>query len=265
VIDPNISAWRREVCGDLTSTLEFADPDTSWPALPDTSGNIGEADATCRFNAPRVPNRQALPRQEAGQRPACALPYELHADGRVDSVASHFWIDFANTGSAGAAFNVYSQNRSDGPWFYTVGAGKEVSDYWSAVSYTSGRYDLRAYGPNGFLREFIGDMLLAGAGKAQPEIETIHDATGGSIILRLRNNGSAPCTLTVKPNRYSTEAARTHTLAAGTSVDDAWAIADHGHWYDLSITSSSDASYLRRLAGHMETGAASMSDPAIGA
>jgi phospholipase C len=265
VIDPNISAWRREVCGDLTSALEFADPDNSWPALPDTAGNIGEADATCRFKPPRVPSKQVLPRQEAGQRPACALPYELHASGRVDSIAGRFWIDFANTGSAGAAFNVYSQNRSDGPWFYTVGAGKEVSDYWSAVSYTAGRYDLRVHGPNGFLREFMGDVLLAGEGKAQPEVEALYDPAGGRVVLRLRNNGSTSCTLTVKPNRYSTAAARTHTLSAGAHVDDAWAIAGNGHWYDLSITSSSDANFLRRLAGHMETGAASVSDPAIGA
>jgi phospholipase C len=27
VMEPNISAWRRAVCGDLTSAFNFADPD----------------------------------------------------------------------------------------------------------------------------------------------------------------------------------------------------------------------------------------------
>ncbi|HEY0660241.1 MAG TPA: phospholipase C, phosphocholine-specific [Lysobacter sp.] len=265
VMEPNISAWRRAVCGDLTTTLEFADPDNAWPALPDIDGNISEADATCKLAMPRVPTKQTMPRQELGQRPACALPYELQVKGRVDIAAGKYWLDFANTGSAGAGFNVYSANRSDGPWFYTVESGKQLSDYWSAVSVTAGKYDLRAFGPNGFLREFKGDLLLAGTGRAQPEVESIYDPAGGHVVLRLRNTGSATCTLTVKPNRYSNAAARTHVLGAGASVDDAWSIAGVGHWYDLSVTSSSDAGYLRRLAGHVETGLASISDPAIGA
>ena len=36
-----------------------------------------------------------------------------------------------------------------------------------------------------------------------------------------------------------------------------------GHWYDLSTITSNDARYLRRFAGHVETGAASITDPAI--
>lgn len=264
VPEPNISAWRRAVCGDLTTALEFADPDTAWPTLPDTSGSIGDADASCALSPPRVPSKQVMPNQESGRRPACALPYALHVHGRVDIAAGKYWLDFINSGASGAGFNVYSQNRSDGPWFYTVEAGKQLSDYWSSVQYTAGKYDLRAFGPNGFLREFKGDILLAGTGKAQPEVETIYDAANGRLLLRLRNKGTAACTLTVKPNRYSNEPARTHALGAGASVDDVWSIAGSDHWYDLSITSSSDSGYLRRLAGHLETGTASFSDPAYG-
>jgi phospholipase C len=35
-------------------------------------------------------------------------------------------------------------------------------------------------------------------------------------------------------------------------------------WYDLSITIDSDSTFKRRLAGHVETGKSSMSDPALG-
>lgn len=34
-------------------------------------------------------------------------------------------------------------------------------------------------------------------------------------------------------------------------------------WYDLTVTSDRDPGYRRRLAGHIETGAPSTSDPAI--
>jgi hypothetical protein len=35
-------------------------------------------------------------------------------------------------------------------------------------------------------------------------------------------------------------------------------------WYDVSVTSDANPQYLRRLAGHVETGEPSVSDPALG-
>ena len=265
VVDPNIGAWRRAVCGDLTSTLDFARTDTAWPILPNTRGHLDAADAACKLAPPQVPAQHALPRQEPGQRPARALPYALHVHSRVDAAAGRIRLDFVNDGAAGIAVNVHAPERDDGPWFYTVEAGKRLSDDWGTASTGAGRYDLRAFGPNGFLREFRGDLLLAGAGHAQPDVQAGYDAIGGRIVLRLHNPGAVSCTLTVKPNLYSDAPARAHDLAAGATIEDAWPIRDCGHWYDLAITSSSDAGFLRRLAGHLETGLPSVSDPAIGA
>ena len=180
--------------------------------------------------------------------------------GRADAGAGRYRLDFVNEGEAGAGFNVYSGLREDGPWFYTVEAGKRLSDDWDAVAY--GGYDLRAFGPNGFLREFRGGWRDA---RALPEADAEYDAERGQLRLRLRNDGDAACVLTVAPNRYSGEAPRTHALAAGANAVDVWDIAASDHWYDLSVSSDSDPRYLRRIAGHVETGRASMSDPAIGA
>jgi phospholipase C len=38
----------------------------------------------------------------------------------------------------------------------------------------------------------------------------------------------------------------------------------HG-WYDVTITSSGDTAFVRHLAGHVESGRVSISDPALGA
>jgi len=75
---PNISAWRRGVTGDLTSTLQVVSPDPSVPALPLTEGladprvlrecnaaQIAGADVTVA-SLP-VPSAQGMPRQEPGQ------------------------------------------------------------------------------------------------------------------------------------------------------------------------------------------------------
>jgi phospholipase C len=32
-------------------------------------------------------------------------------------------------------------------------------------------------------------------------------------------------------------------------------------WYDLKVTSDADSTFVRRVAGHVETGRPSMSDP----
>lgn len=39
---------------------------------------------------------------------------------------------------------------------------------------------------------------------------------------------------------------------------------DGDGWYDVTVTSSGDQRYLRRLAGHLEDGRSSNSDPALG-
>ncbi len=158
---------------------------------------------------------------------------------------------------------MYSRNRGDGPWYYTLGAGTGLSDYWSAQRYTGGLYDLTVHGPNGFMRQFKGDLNKVIAGGANPELRVSYTSASG-LQLQLRNSGGAACTITLKPNFYSGEPARTIQLASGASVVIAWSVAASGGWYDLSLTQSADAGWLRRVAGRVENGLPGWSDPAIG-
>ncbi|GAB3095636.1 phosphocholine-specific phospholipase C [Lysobacter terrae] len=266
VAEPNIGAWRRAVTGDLSTAFDFANPNAAWPSLPDTGTSMTNADQSCALRTPTAPNKASMPRQELGSRPARALPYSLHVNGRLEAASGRYWLDFGNDGVAGAGLTVYARNRSDGPWFYTLGANTQLSDYWSAAQYTAGRYDLSVYGPNGFLRVFQGDLFKATAqGGANPEVQASYDVVNQQLLLRFTNTGSGACTLTLHPNLYSSAAARLYALAAGASITDTWPLTAGGRWYDLSITSNSDTTYLRRIAGHLETGAPSVSDPAIGA
>jgi phospholipase C len=243
VREPNISAWRRSVCGDLTSAFDFARTDPKVPALPDTAGYAPPDRERHPDYVPQVPAHGVLPKQERGLRPARALPYDLAADARVSG--GNVTLTFANHGRAGATFTVTSPTGD--PKSYTAGAGRSLS----ATLPAAGGYDFTAHGPNGFVRQFRG----AAAG---PEVSVRCD--GADLTLVLTNGGGTPVRLTVK-DAYGRRSA-TRLLRPGARVVEHVDTGRSNHWYDVSVVSDHDAKFLRRLAGHVETGRPSTSDPA---
>ncbi len=69
--EPNISAWRRRICGDLTATLDLTRADHSIPSLPKTTPLATRSNAACAVNPLGRPplQHQRLPAQEPGRRP----------------------------------------------------------------------------------------------------------------------------------------------------------------------------------------------------
>ena len=78
----------------------------------------------------------------------------------------------------------------------------------------------------------------------------------------MANPGTTPVRLTVTPALYPAGPARHHLLAPGMTVVDTWPLKDSAGWYDLTVTAASSTTFLRRLAGRVETGRPSTSDPA---
>ena len=107
VREPNISAWRRAVCGDLTSAFDFANPHNTHYAenLPDTVELAERARALPTTTTPPTPDLPRLPVQDRGARPSRALPYELQVNAAVKAGA--VVLTFVNSGEAGACFHVY--------------------------------------------------------------------------------------------------------------------------------------------------------------
>ncbi|HEY9131039.1 MAG TPA: phospholipase C, phosphocholine-specific [Dyella sp.] len=255
VVEPNISPWRRAVCGDLTSVFDFTAGDTAWPSLPETNGYPAEADAQCsNLPEPTVPLAPSMPSPESNRRRlARALPYELDIQGSLDTAGRQYRLRFANTGGAGAVFQVYAAHRDDGPRRYTVEAGKTLADDWSSES----AYQLEAHGPNGFLRVWNGHIATA---DAMPETSLAYDPANRRVHLTMHNEGSRACTFTVK-NGYTDEDVRMYSVPARGTETDSWDLRDLANWYDLSVTVAEADRWLRRLAGHMEDGVASLSEP----
>ncbi|WP_433570621.1 phosphocholine-specific phospholipase C [Streptomyces sp. CA-251247] len=255
VAEPNISPWRRAICGDLTSAFDFGLRNTDPAGLPDTDAYEPPDNDRHPDYVPKPPATAVLPRQEKGSRPARPLPYAPLVDGASTPSTGRFTLTFSGGATAGAFFLVAAGNRTDGPWTYTTAAGQKVSDTWN-TSYSKGAYDLTVYGPNGFVRGFKGPGTTAG-----PEVTARHVAGTGSVELTLTNAGSTTCRLTVT-NAYDGKK-QTFTVGAGGRVVHVVDLKAGKRWYDLSVVSDKDAGFLRRFAGHVENGSPGVSDPAI--
>ncbi|WGT62810.1 phosphocholine-specific phospholipase C [Variovorax paradoxus] len=208
VAEPQISKHRRAVCSDLTSAFNFERPNDE--PLPTLAGRKTKAEAdaltTAQEALPKiVPMADAdLPVQATGVRPSRALPYELHTSARSDALNGRVQLLFANSGKAAAVFHVYDKlHLADRiPRRYVVEPGKQLDGYWNAMTDNAGLYDLWVLGPNGYHRQFKGDLnRLRAGGAAAPEIRVGYDARRGDIYLQMRNDGRRDCRFTVQSNK----------------------------------------------------------------
>jgi len=258
LIESNITAWRRTICGDLTAAFDFKEPDACRVKLPDTAAYEPPNHEKHPDFVPTPPTQQTMPSQEPGLRHARALPYELDAEGTSDIARGAFRIDFANTGQAGACFQVLSGNSADLPRNYTVEAGKSLFDSWPTAQ---GQYDLSAFGPNGFLRTFRGSA--SPTAKTNLRVESRYDADDDTVVLTITNLGKLATRVTVS-NAYGNDHPVSSLLRPGHSDRQRWHLKKSFGWYDLSVVTDADPGFLRRLAGHLENGRDSVSDPALG-
>ena len=261
----NLSPWRRAVCGDLTTVFNFKDPNHAPAALPGTAGYlppVGELSGA--VNPPNITVNAGnviigVPTQEKGVRPARALPYELDVTGVADANASTVVLDFHNTGKAGAVFQVRPGDAS-AVRSYTVGASQSLSGTWST---TAGAYDLDVYGPNGFLRAFKGKIGGASI-SVKVAYRTGDDADDCAIRLKFRNHSEHRAEVVVLDAYTGRRMERVIGERSEEHEEVEISLRELRGWYDLVIKVEGDAHFLRRLAGHVETGRDSISDPAMG-
>jgi phospholipase C len=259
VFEPNITPWRRAVVGDLTSAFDFTSPNGRVVSLPSISGYAPPDNERHPDYVPVPPTTQALPRQESGVRPARALQYELDAVAYPSPDESTLKIDFVNSGKAAAVFQVRSGSGALGPWTYTVGPKKHVDDTWNLAAAGAASYDFAVHGPNGFLRAFQGSL---GRGSANLSVSANYDS-GPGLALDVKNLGGDPIDVQIVDG-YTKQTA-TYTLKGHGTTVWRWSLEATSGWYDLTIEVPSDPSFRQQLAGHVETGSDSTSDPAIGA
>jgi phospholipase C len=282
VEQPQISDWRRTVCGDLSSVFRVADDKPSaMPAALKKDAFI-QSIHNAKFKAlPSGFNTQHVPMQEKGIRPSNALPYQLEVNARYDQATRKLELTFASKNevfgrqTAGAAFIVYfpgntSNSAVEGEqrWskmnnrHYAVKAGDLVSDEYPLSMFEKEQYHVEVYGPNGFYRVFKG-----GHNSSQLEVacESQLDRLdrkklSGNVVLKI--NGKLNATITITDNAYK-QPGKQMSLKGG-SASTVLDLSKSHCWYDFSIGVEGFPDYQQRFAGRVETGAAGFSDPAMG-
>ncbi|MGV7194288.1 phosphocholine-specific phospholipase C [Xanthomonas axonopodis] len=252
-----ITPWRRAVCGDLTNAFDFrsADARPFAAALPDVGDAAARAAALREHTLPPLPATLQVPVQAFGVRRSRAVPYRPSVQLAHAQERGEVRLRMGNSGAT-MVLQVYDRyDLAAVPRRNTVGTGAILEGDWSTYD---GRYDLWLIGPNGFHRHYRGDLsapLLMTEISQDPD-----DAT--SVLLSLRNGGSAAVQVELQPGAYA--AAQPHerlSIAPGATKQRRWKAAATGGWYDLWVHHDGAA---QRLAGRIETGADSVSDPAMG-
>jgi phospholipase C len=187
----------------------------------------------------------------------------MHPNASPGAVTLEFVND--STDGVGAIFHVYDKLHLDLiPRRYVVEANKSLTGVWTPVAADNGNYNLWVLGPNGYHREFVGNLNEKTAA-ANPEIQVCYQpCDSASVSVKLHNKGSQPCTFSVAANAYHTDGPWTATVAAGAVGELSWPVTDSGNWYDFTVSASTAPTFKRRFAGRIETGKDSVSDPAMG-
>lgn len=265
VMEPNISPWRRSVCGDLRSAFDFAGGEAgALPRLPSTDDFRERVAQSLAGVANAIPAVQAPTQQMPGRRPHRPLPYRFDAVAQVTAVG-RLRLEMVNPGKAGVVLSVYDNHDRQAPWHFTIGAGDRLtSEAWHDAGPLDA-YDLTLRGPNGYWRRYAGAL---GKAALSGEAMLVALPRSGAVEVMLRNSGTRAMAFNLAMDpRYplAGERVRTITVAAGQAHVERIDLTASDHWYDITVSAEGDAAWLRRFAGKVDTGRPGRTDPGIGA
>jgi phospholipase C len=294
--EDNISAWRRAVCGDLTSSFSpyNGQPQERLPFLkrdpfienilnarfkPDPGGfhlftpkEIAEANSN-PLSSP------FLPKQEKGVALSSALPYELYVDGGLTADGKTFILKmtaankFFGTRAAGSPFSIYvpKKFRSENGafemmrnWQYAVSPGDTISDSWDLTAFEEGKYHLTVFGPNGYFREFKGNSE-----DPKVEVNCAYDYTGkdtrspkGNVAFDFKIAGQTELDIEITDPSYGKPPVKIRASANRNTIE--LPLAESFGWYDFMLRIEGYPEFERRYAGRVEAGKQGFTDPLIG-
>jgi phospholipase C len=254
VKEPNITPWRRAVCGDLTSAFDFAHAFDRIPPLPNVDEYKPTQDATPPSYHPEPPAVGSLPDQEPGVRPSRRLGYRF--DVTFDAGRHTLKLGMKNRGALGVGLQARSATVPGAPYSYTVGAG----DRLTASLPNPGTYDLSLHGPNGFFRRFAGSP----ATELRVDVKSDHDS--GRVRLRIaggddhHERGGRRRIVVEVADAYGRHRKFELHGDEEITVDTRHS----GGWYDIALATASDPTFSYQLAGRLESSDRLTSDPQLG-
>ncbi len=301
VREENISAWRRSICGDLSSVFRPYDPKEAAlgflnrdkfvvsiekardKEIPSGYRKLTKEQIKQINHSPR--HSELVPHQEEGISPACALPYELYADGSLGVDGKSYEIrlragnEMHGTKAAGAPFNVYLRNTKNASGMqremmastYAVKAGDTLTRQYPLALFGDSGYAIEVHGPNGFYRSFSGSTGSGstGSGRADShplEVRTSYEQRAknltGNVLVHLRTAADEPVNVEIKDNAYKTELL-TRRIEPRQEISVVLDLSQSHGWYDFTVKAIGSKAEAR-FAGRVETGRPSFTDPLMG-
>ncbi|WP_198347683.1 alkaline phosphatase family protein [Nocardia terrae] len=252
VAEPNISPWRRQMCGDLSSLFDFGARRT---LIVPAAAPRAEQSMT---GAPQpLPFVARMPKQQTGRKARVPLPYRPQARcAPNDRGGVTLTLENGGIGAVHCRIHPNAFVADYTPTLVDVAGGGTVARDLPAVN---GRYDYSVYGPDGFQRRFAGDLQ----GPCGALRVTATAATSGKRALgwSFENGGVQPVSILVVSNAYRADGPWIIEVGAGATERRDMACdsdAEGGGWYDFSVTADADAGFLCRTRGFVETGAPGM-------
>lgn len=286
----NISDWRRTICGNLTSAFTpFLGKEERLPFLnrdeyiediynaqfreePDDFIEIKDLEAV-RLNRPEGFKQI----QERGIRVANVIPYDYDVVGYIKKgqfiLKAEVSTKVFGDKTSGIPLNVYSPTAyklNNGSvetfknWNFAIKAGSQLFYEWNLSRFMGDRFNFVVHGPNGFLREFQGDVTGPSiAVGIVPELKPItHFATGKANVV-IKNFSGTEQTVILSSVNYVTVGEK-RTIKVDEEIMILVDLSKQGNWYDLQLTVANNVSFCTRLAGRIETGKETQTDPLIG-
>ena len=85
----------------------------------------------------------------------------------------------------------------------------------------------------------------------------------GELVIDLVRNGAQPCTFQLTANNYHANKPMEMQVVARSQGMIRLPLASSSNWYDYSLRVNGPPGWLRRFAGHLESGSPSTNDPAM--
>lgn len=260
-----ISPWRRSVCGDLTSAIDFTSFDTSLPKLPDPAALIAVAvqDESLPPVTQPPPGQQTVPVQPVeGPLKLRPVPYQQHATVAVDRSTGAVTATMTNISNKAVSMQVYSASALATPFAYnanlqTIGTPNTVSKATGPKTYTvdstttNGQYDFSIYGADRFVRRFAGTVIPAGqnAGPVPHADAKLGSGRTKTLKITLTNDGHTDVRFTLTPNDYEGQQ-KTVKVGFGQHVSIHWPTNEYGY-YDVIVTADTSDGFTHRYAGRI--------------
>ncbi|QES87745.1 phosphocholine-specific phospholipase C [Rhizosphaericola mali] len=281
---PNVTDWRRAICGDLHSVFRpYNGAKIKLPKFLERNEYVQQIDEAKYKPVPegihplvsteieKIKKAKSFQEmrevrtffQENGLRNSNILPYELYGNFIIDSDKIVLNLSAATSlfgkKAAGAPFTVYAFDNPENIqlWNFTVAPGDKL-DY-NFTPENDGSYHFNLYGPNGFYRACKGN----GKPNLQFELNYKIDKNSYGKAVLIANNtsetkqefvitdpayGQAPITKTVEPN---------NSISVTLNLDKSFG------WYDLKLESDTNKDFHWHFAGRIDSLKESFSDPLL--